>query len=71
MFVNLLSVDDETCGEGKDLGDHQYEQMEDGPVIHSFFEYDEADEYLTNLEFVMKERRILERIFENRRIKHI
>ncbi len=69
MFINVLSVDDFGCGEGDDLGENQYGQIEEGPVIHSYFEYDEAEEYLMDLEFVMKERRIFERIFENRRIK--
>jgi len=69
MFVNFLSVDDFRCGEGPHLGDNQYEQMDDEPVIHSYFEYDEAEAYFKNLDFVLKERRIIERLYEGQRIK--
>ncbi|MBS7528076.1 class I SAM-dependent methyltransferase [Fusibacter paucivorans] len=69
IFVNFLSTDDFRCGEGTDLGSHQYEQMEDAPVIHAYFEYDEADQYLGDMTFVLKERRIIERIFEGERIR--
>lgn len=69
LFVNFLSVDDFRCGEGPDLGNHQYEQMDDEPVIHSYFNYDEAETYLSDMAFVVKERRVIERIFEGERIK--
>jgi ubiquinone/menaquinone biosynthesis C-methylase UbiE len=69
LFVNVLSIDDFRCGEGPDLGNNQYEQMDDEPVIHAYFEYDEADEYLKDMTFVLKERRIIERIYEGKRIR--
>ena len=69
MFVNFLSVDDFRCGEGPHLGDNQYEQMDDEPVIHSYFDFDEAEVYFTDMTFVTKERRIIERIYEGNRIK--
>jgi len=69
MFVNFLSTDDFRCGEGPHLGDHQYEQMDDEPVIHSYFEYDEGEDYIGDMTFVMKERRVIERIYEGERIK--
>lgn len=69
MFVNFLSVDDFRCGQGPDLGNHQYEQMDDEPVIHSYFDYDEAEALLTGTSFVLKERRIIERMYEGQRIK--
>ena len=69
MFINFLSVDDFRCGEGPHLGNHQYEQMDDEPVIHSYFEYDEAEKYFGNMTFVLKERRILERMYEGEKIK--
>ena len=69
LFLNFLSVDDFRCGEGPDLGNHQYEQMDDEPVIHSYFTYDEAEQYFDDMEFVVKERRIIERIYEGERIK--
>ncbi|MBF4691566.1 class I SAM-dependent methyltransferase [Fusibacter ferrireducens] len=69
MFVNFLSVDDFRCGEGPHLGENQYEQTDDEPVIHSYFDYDEAEKYFKDMTFVLKERRIIERIFEGARIK--
>lgn len=69
MFINFLSIDDFRCGEGPHLGNHQYEQMDDEPVIHSYFEYDEAEKYFEGMTFVLKERRILERMYEGERIK--
>lgn len=68
MFVNFLSVDDFRYGEGPHLGDNQYEQMDDEPVIHSYYEYNEAEEYFKDMDFVLKERRIIERIYEGNRI---
>ena len=69
LFLNFLSIDDFRCGEGPNLGNHQYEQMDDEPVIHSYFNYDEAEQYFDDMEFVVKERRIIERIYEGERIK--
>ena len=69
LFVNLLSVDDFRCGEGPHLGNHQYEQMDDEPVIHSYYDYDEGDAYFSDMAFVLKERRIIERLYEGERIR--
>lgn len=69
IFVNFLSIDDFRFGEGPHLGDNQYEQMDDEPVIHSYFDYDEADKYFEDMKFMLKERRIIERIFEGEKIK--
>ncbi|MCH4886215.1 class I SAM-dependent methyltransferase [Acidaminobacter sp. JC074] len=69
LFVNFLSVDDFRCGEGPHLGKHQYEQMDDEPVIHSYFDYEEAEKYFQGLDFIFKERRIVERLYEGQRIK--
>ncbi len=64
MFVNFLTIDDFRCGEGPHLGDNQYEQMDDEPVIHSYFDYNEAEKYFDEMTFVLKERRIIERMYE-------
>lgn len=69
LFVNFLSVDDFRCGEGPDLGDKEYQQMDDDPVIHSYYDYDEGEKHFEGMEFVIKERRIIERIYEGERIK--
>lgn len=69
LFVNFLSVDDIRCGEGTDLGNNQYEQMDDQPVIHSYYEFNEADKMFADMKFVVKETRKLERIHNNKHIK--
>jgi ubiquinone/menaquinone biosynthesis C-methylase UbiE len=69
MFVNFLSIDDFRWGEGPHLGNNQYEQMDDKPVVHSYFDYDEAEKYFSDMKFVLKERRIIERLYEGNRIK--
>lgn len=69
MFVNFLSTDDFRCGEGPDLGNHQYEQMDDEPVIHSYFGHNEADPYFEEMETLIKEQRIIQRIYEGNPIR--
>lgn len=69
LFVNFLSIDDFRCGVGPNHGNHQYEQMDDEPVIHSYFDYDEADRYFEGMEILIKETRIIERIYEGERIR--
>ncbi len=69
MFVNFLSVDDFRCGEGPDLGNHQYEQMDDEPVIHSYYGHEEADPYFTDMVTLVKEQRTIHRIYEGELIR--
>lgn len=69
MFVNFLSTDDFRCGAGPDLGNHQYEQMDDEPVIHSYFGHNEADPYFEEMETLIKEQRIIQRIYEGNPIR--
>ncbi|WP_334074423.1 MULTISPECIES: class I SAM-dependent methyltransferase [Paenibacillus] len=70
LFVNFLNIHDFRVGEGIDLGEAQYEQIEDGAaVIHSYYEYFEADALFSDMECVYKEYRVLEREFEGNRIR--
>ncbi len=69
MFVNFLSTDDFRCGEGPHLGDNQYEQMDDEPVIHSYYAHDEADQYFVDMTTLIKEQRVIQRIYEGEPIK--
>jgi ubiquinone/menaquinone biosynthesis C-methylase UbiE len=69
MFVNFLSIDDFRCGEGPDLGDNQFEQMDDEPVIHSYYGHHEADQYFDDMALLVKEQRIFQRIYEGNLIK--
>ena len=71
LFVNFLTVKDFRVGEGVDLGDNQYEQMEDHePVIHSYYDYNEADGMFDDMNLIYKEDyRVLERIYEGQKIR--
>ncbi|MDT8719642.1 class I SAM-dependent methyltransferase [Clostridium sp. 19966] len=69
LFVNFLTTKDFRCGTGVDLGENQYEQMDDFPVIHSYFAESEPDKYFQDMEILYKEDRALERIYEGKKIR--
>ena len=70
LFVNFLTTNDFRCGDGIDIGENQYEQMDDDvPVIHSYFEESEAESYFNDMEILYKENRVLERIFEGKKVR--
>ena len=70
LFVNFLTLKDFRVGDGVDLGEHQYEQIEDDElVIHSYYDYDEADSMFSDMQLIYKEDRVLERKFEGEWIR--
>jgi 2-polyprenyl-3-methyl-5-hydroxy-6-metoxy-1,4-benzoquinol methylase len=70
LFANFLTVNDFRCGDGVDLGEHQYEQFDDDlPVIHSYYSSDEPDVLFRDMEVLYKEDRVLERIYAGERIR--
>lgn len=70
LFVNFLTIKDFRCGIGIDIGENQYEQMEDDTsIIHSYFKECEPDLYFENMDVLYKENRVLERIFEGEKIR--
>jgi len=70
MFVNFLTVFDHRYGEGPKVGDNDFEQIDYGmPVIHSYYEIDEAEEYFKDMDILYKENRVLERIYEGKKIR--
>ena len=70
LFVNFLTTKDHRCGTGVAMGENQYEQMDDYiPVIHSYFEEDEPEKYFNKMKILYKESRVLERIFEGKKIR--
>lgn len=69
LFVNFLTTKDFRCGTGVDLGQNQYEQMDDYPVIHSYFAEGEPEQYFEDMEMLYKEDRVLERIYGGERIR--
>ena len=70
FFVNFLTTNDHRCGLGKQVGDNQYEQMDDNkPVIHSYFEQNESDCFFNDMVVLYKEDRTLERIIGGEKIR--
>lgn len=70
LFVNFLTTSDFRCGQGVDIGENQYEQIEDGSqVIHSYFEEYEPNRYFEDMKILYKENRVLERIYEGEKIR--
>ena len=69
LFVNFLSTDDFMCDLGIELGNKEFEQEEEGKVIHAYYEDNEADEYFNDMLLIHKEKRIVERKFEGEFVK--
>ncbi|WP_019636511.1 class I SAM-dependent methyltransferase [Paenibacillus fonticola] len=70
LFVNFLTLKDFRVGEGVDLGENQYEQMEDNEtVIHSYYDQNEAETMFDEMQVIYKEDRVLERMFEGNKIR--
>ncbi|MFT8351338.1 methyltransferase domain-containing protein, partial [Clostridium saccharoperbutylacetonicum] len=69
-FVNFLSINDKNCGDGEKIGEGEFLQEEDGQkVIHAYYDINEAEVHFKGMNILMKENRILERIFEGEKIK--
>ena len=65
-FVNFAGVDDAGHGQGEEVGRNEFRQLEAGQeVIHSYFEYDEAEDLFDAFEILRKEVRTLDRSFES------
>ncbi|MBN1876536.1 MAG: class I SAM-dependent methyltransferase [Anaerolineae bacterium] len=65
-FVNFLSVEDMEYGEGEAVGNGEFVQMEAGErTLHSYYEDNEADIYFREYKLLLKEKRILERWFDD------
>ena len=69
LFVNFLSIDDSECGSGVAVGENEFEQCEEGTVIHSYFNDNEADHYFADMSLIHKEKRIVERYFRGELVK--
>ncbi|KGK90269.1 class I SAM-dependent methyltransferase [Clostridium sp. HMP27] len=70
LFVNFLTTKDFRCGQGIDLGENQYDQIEDDiSVIHSYFEECDPDRYFYGMEIIYKENRVFERMYEGEIIR--
>ena len=68
--INFLSLHDSGFGEGKQLGENEFLQMERGEqVIHTYYDIDEAELHFKDMKVLFKENRILERIYEGKKVK--
>jgi len=68
--INFLSLHDSGFGEGKQLGENEFLQMERGEqVIHTYYDIDEAEFHFKDMKILFKENRILERIYGGQKIK--
>jgi SAM-dependent methyltransferase len=69
-FINFLSVEDSNCGAGEKVGNGEYLQSEgDEKIMHTYYEPNEAEKHFRSMDILYKENRILERIFEGRKIR--
>lgn len=70
LFVNFLSTEDFRYQTGMPLGDDSFEQQENGvTVVHSYYQPEEGDAHFTDMHFVHKEQRTVERLYQGRRIR--
>jgi ubiquinone/menaquinone biosynthesis C-methylase UbiE len=68
--INFLSLYDQDYGQGKRLGENEFLQIERGEeVIHTYYDIDEAEKHFIDMKIIYKENRIIERIYENKKIK--
>jgi ubiquinone/menaquinone biosynthesis C-methylase UbiE len=68
--INFLSLYDQDYGQGKRLGENEFLQIERGEeVIHTYYDMNEAEDHFIDMKIIFKENRILERIYENKKIK--
>lgn len=69
-FINFLTTKDSDYGIGEKLGEGEFLQVEDGDkVIHTYYEIEEADKHFMDMNILFKEDRVLERIFQGKRIR--
>lgn len=69
-FVNFLSINDEGYGQGKRVGEGEFLQVEDyEEVIHTYYKIEEAEAHFKDMKILFKENRVLERIYEGKKIR--
>ncbi|MCK4258007.1 MAG: class I SAM-dependent methyltransferase [Halanaerobiales bacterium] len=69
-FVNFLSTNDFRYGDGEKVGEGEYLHIEGGcPALHTYYEVDEAEFLFDDMEILFKENRVLERIFNDEKIR--
>ncbi len=68
--INFLLLQDNGYGEGNELGENEFLQIERGEqVIHTYYDINEAEFHFKDMKILFKENRILERIYEGQKVK--
>lgn len=67
-FVNFLSVDSQSFGQGEQVGKGEFREKHDGmEFMHSYFEDNEPDSYFSGFDVLHKEKRIRHQLLEGKR----
>jgi len=67
-FVNFLSVDSQSFGEGEQIGEGEFREQHNGmDFMHSYFKDGEPDTFFTGFEVLHKEKRIREHLISGER----
>jgi ubiquinone/menaquinone biosynthesis C-methylase UbiE len=70
IFFNLLTTRDFRHGEGEEIGPGEFLQDEHGDkVIHSYFDPEELNGYLSDVNVLLKNNRSMERQFDDKKIQ--
>jgi len=70
ILINLLTLNDCWYGDGKKVGDGEYLQEEHGgEVIHSYYSDEELKNVLGDMELLVRENRVLERVLDGELIR--
>ncbi|SFC17850.1 class I SAM-dependent methyltransferase [Clostridium uliginosum] len=68
--INFLSLHDSGYGNGDEVGENEFFQIERGEkVIHTYYNINEGELHFKDMKILFKENRILERIYEGQKIK--
>lgn len=69
-FINFLSVNDYNYGQGEKVGEGEFLESEDDEmIIHTYYDIEEAEMHFKDMKILLKENRVLERIYKGEKIK--
>ena len=69
-LINFLSINDSDYGQGEKIGEGEFVQIERGEkVIHTYYDIEEGEKHFKDMNILFKENRILERLYEGKKIK--
>jgi ubiquinone/menaquinone biosynthesis C-methylase UbiE len=67
-FVNFLSVDSQSFGQGEKIGEGEFQEQHEGmEFMHSYFKDGEPDAYFEAFEILLKEKRIRDQLMNGER----